>query len=202
MSADPALAKAFDQAYGEPPSEYSIPRALATFVRSLVSANSPYDRYLRGDATALSAEAVRGEALFNGEGGECFHCHVGFNFTNNAFRNNGTDAEDPDQGRTEVTLKPADFGKFKVPTLRNVAVSPPYMHDGSLVTLEDVLAHYDQGGRGHPNTDPTIQPLDLNDDDKAALIAFLIALTDEDFLQEPAFGDPALNLLSGVAPQR
>jgi cytochrome c peroxidase len=180
----------FEHAYDEGPSESTITRALASFGRSLVSGNSPYDRHAAGDATALSDAALRGEALFNGEGAECFHCHTGFNFTNNGFRNNGIAADDTDEGRREITLKASDTGKFKVPTLRNVAVSAPYMHDGSLGTLDEVIAAYAQGGRGHPNTDPTIQPLELDRQQRLDLRAFLEALTDQEFLDNPAFGDP------------
>lgn len=187
---DEQLVDEFEQAYEQGPSESTITRALASFGRSLVSGNSPYDRYLAGGKDALSEAAVRGEALFNGERGECFHCHVGYNFTNNAFRNNGSEPDDPDEGRREVTLKDSDLGKFKVPTLRNIAVTAPYMHDGSLETLDDVIAVYVQGGRGHPNTDPTIEPLELTAEDQLDLRAFLEALTDEDFLTNQAFADP------------
>jgi cytochrome c peroxidase len=190
LERDPTALEAFERAYQEGPSESTIPRALASFVRSLVSADSPYDRYLAGARAALSPAAARGEAIFNGEKGECFHCHTGINFTNNGFRNDGSAPGDPDQGRYEVTLKESDVGKFKVPTLRNIAVSAPYMHDGSLATLDDVIDAYVAGGRGHPNTDPTIAPLALTQDDKADLRAFLESLTDDRFLSEPRFADP------------
>ena len=190
LNQDAALSKDFETAYGEGPNESSITRAIASFVRSLVSGNSAYDRYLSGDSSALSDAAVRGEALFNGEQAECFHCHAGFNFTTNGFRNNGSDPNDPDAGRREITLKDSDFGKFKIPTLRNVAVSAPYMHDGALATLDDVIDSYVAGGRGHPNTDPTIVALDLTPADKADLRAFLESLTDDEFLSNPDFADP------------
>jgi cytochrome c peroxidase len=192
LTAEPELVERFEEAYDERPSESTITRALAAFGRSLVSGNSPYDRYVAGDEGALSEAALRGEALFNGEGGECFHCHSGFNFTSNGFRNNGIAADDIDVGRREITLKESDTGKFKIPTLRNVAVSAPYMHDGSLATLDDVIAAYVQGGRGHANTDPTIQPLELSRDEQRDLRAFLEALTDQEFLENPAFADPDL----------
>jgi cytochrome c peroxidase len=190
LTADPVVDRAFDEAYAEPASEYTIPRALASFVRSLVSGESAFDRFRRGESDALSEAALRGKAIFEGERGECFHCHVGFNFTNNGFRNNGILADDPDRGRAELTNKASDTGKFKVPTLRNVEVSAPYMHDGSLATLEEVIEHYDQGGRGHENTDPTIQPLELDDEEKADLLEFLLSLTDEEFLADPRHADP------------
>jgi cytochrome c peroxidase len=125
--------------------------------------------------------------LFFSERAECFHCHVGFNFTNNGFHNNGIAPDHFDAGRAAVTERVSDEGKFKVPSLRNVAVTAPYMHDGSIATLDEVVEHYDRGGLGHPNTDPTIHPLHLSDDDKRALVAFLEALTDEDFLADPRF---------------
>jgi cytochrome c peroxidase len=190
LSQDAGLSKDFETAYDDGPNESSITRAIASFVRSLVSGSSAYDRYLLGDSGALSDAAVRGEGLFNGERAECFHCHAGFNFTNNGFRNDGSDPNDPDEGRQEITLKASDFGKFKVPTLRNVAVSAPYMHEGALATLDDVIDSYVAGGRGHPNTDPTIVPLDLTPTDKADLRAFLESLTDDDFLSNPDFANP------------
>jgi cytochrome c peroxidase len=192
LATDDQLTGEFQRAYDEGPSESSITRALASFGRSLVSGNSPYDRYLAGDPSGMSEAALRGEVLFSGERGECFHCHVGYNLTNNAFRNNGIAADDPDEGRREITLKDSDLGKFKVPTLRNVAVSGPFMHDGSLETLDDVIAAYVQGGRGHPNTDPTIVKLDLSAKDQLDLRAFLESLTDQEFLDNPAFADPEL----------
>lgn len=190
LQADAELVRHFERAYDEGPSETSITRALASFVRSLVSGSSPYDRWIAGEQDALDDAAKRGERLFNGERGECFHCHTGYNFTNNAFRNNGGAPGDPDVGRSEITLKDSDAGKFKVPTLRNVAVSAPYMHDGALATLAEVIDAYAAGGRGHPNTDPTIRALNLNARDKLDLVAFLEALTDQDFLENPAFADP------------
>jgi len=193
LAADGELASAFETAYAAPPSEYTIPRALASFVRSLVSGDSAFDRYRRGDRRAMSAAAERGQALFEGESAECFHCHVGFNFTNNGFRNNGIEPDDPDVGRAELTLKPSDEGKFKVPTLRNVAVSAPYMHGGSLATLEEVIDQYARGGRGHANTDPTILPLELTAEEKSDLLEFLRALTDTEFLENPDHADPELN---------
>lgn len=192
LEQDAAMLAAFERAYAARPNESTITRALASFVRSLVSADSAYDRFLAGDESALSKRARRGEALFNGERGECFHCHSGYNLTTNAFKNNGTSSDDLDAGRREVTLRESDFGKFKVPTLRNVAVSAPYMHDGSLATLAEVIDAYAAGGRGHPNTDPTILPLELSETDKADLLAFLESLTDEAFLTNPAFADPEL----------
>jgi cytochrome c peroxidase len=191
LSSDAEITGRFEQAYSAPPSAETIPRALASFVRSLISSESRYDAYLRGDASALNETERRGEQIFSGERGECFHCHVGYNLTSQGYRNDGIAFDDPDSGRFEITGKPLDRGKFKTPTLRNVGVSAPYMHDGALPTLEAVVDHYDAGGRGHDNTDPLIKPLGLSDTDKADLVAFLEALTDEAFLTNPALADPA-----------
>jgi len=190
LADDADMAARFQTAYSEGPSERTLPRALACFVRSLVSGNSAFDRFRRGDSQALTDSAQRGRTIFEGERGQCTHCHVGFNFTNNGFRNNGTRPDDPDPGRERLTLKDSDFGKFRVPSLRNVAVSAPYMHDGSLATLAAVVDHYDQGGSGHPNTDPTLRPLGLSDDEKTDIVAFLESLTDDTFLTNPRFAAP------------
>jgi cytochrome c peroxidase len=190
LAADAEISARFQAAYAEGPSERTLPRALASFVRVLVSGDSAYDRFRRGDTAALSDAASRGRAIFEGERGQCTHCHVGFNFTNNGFRNNGTRPDDPDPGRQRLTLKDADFGKFRVPSLRNVALSAPYMHDGSLATLEAVVDHYNQGGNGSPNTDPTLHPLGLSQQEKADLIAFLESLTDEAFLADGRLAAP------------
>ncbi|HVY25924.1 MAG TPA: cytochrome c peroxidase [Polyangiaceae bacterium] len=187
---DAQLVGEFQTAYAGPPSADTITKALASFVRSLISGQSRYDAYLAGDRRALSAAERRGEELFRGERGECFHCHVGYNLTSQAFRNNGIAADDPDAGRAEITHKSNDLGKFKTPTLRNVGVTAPYMQDGSLLTLEAVVDQYDAGGRGHANTDPLIQPLGLSVEEKADLVSFLKALTDETFLDNPDFADP------------
>lgn len=187
LKKDEKLSSQFLEAYGEGPSDFTITRAIASFMRTLVSGESAWDRYRRGDESALSASAERGLALFQGERAECFHCHVGFNFTNEAYRNNGARPDDPDIGRELLTQNELDRGKFKVPTLRNVAVTAPYMHDGSIETLREVIEVYSQGGRGHPNTDPLISPLDLTEEEKEDLLAFLESLTDEKFLSDPRF---------------
>jgi cytochrome c peroxidase len=167
--------------------EAALRRALASFIRTLVSGDSPYDRFLAGDASALDAAEQRGEELFFSERTGCFHCHPRGTLTNAGFFNDGSYAPGGDTGRQMITGRTGDLGKFKVPGLRNVAASAPYMHDGSLATLADVLAQYDRGGRGHPSTDPQIAPLGLTDEEQADLLAFLEALTDAKFLEDPRF---------------
>lgn len=173
----PAL---FREAFGEGPSLRTLTQALATFQRTLLPTDSPYDRFLRGDEQALSAEARRGHDLFFGRAG-CATCHAGVRLTDGSFRDNGHPHRPFDTGRAEVTGRPEDVGRFRVPSLRNVAVTAPYMHDGTLPTLEAVVAHYDRGGAGTPNQDPAVRPLRLTAAERAALVAFLEALTDDAF---------------------
>ncbi|MFN3631101.1 MAG: cytochrome c peroxidase, partial [Casimicrobiaceae bacterium] len=196
-----------------------ITQAIAAFQRTLISANSRYDRYLQG-REVLSPAELRGLALFFGEKAECFHCHSGFNFNdqvvhastrvldtpfhNTGLYNIGNTGNFPEhnQGLFEFTNNPADRGKFRAPSLRNVEVTAPYMHDGSVPTLEAVLDHYASGGRlitsgpyagdgrSHPNKSDLISLIELNEQEKADIIAFLKTLTDEEFLRNPKFSNP------------
>jgi cytochrome c peroxidase len=187
VAEDPSYVSAFLTAYAEPPSEASLRKALASFVRTLVSANSTYDRHWRGDDTSWDEAAQRGEDIFLSERGGCFHCHPAGMLTNEGLFNNGAYAGGSDTGRELVTGRSGDIGKFKVPGLRNIELTAPYMHDGSLATLEEVIDHYDRGGRGDPTTDPQIEPLSLSSEEKADLLAFLRSLTDPDFVADPRF---------------
>ena len=186
----PDYAGAFEAAYDGPVTESSLRKAIASFVRVLVSAASPYDRHLRGDDTAFGEAERRGEAIFMSDRGGCFHCHPGGSLTNDGYFNNGSYAAGGDTGRQMVTGRTGDLGKFKVPGLRNVAASAPYMHDGSLATLDDVIDHYALGGNGNPTTDPAIQVLTLTPEDRLDLRTFLESLTDPAFLSDPRFSDP------------
>jgi cytochrome c peroxidase len=190
VAADASYTRSFADAYGGAASEASLRKAIASFVRVLVSADSPYDRHLRGDDGEFGEAARRGEALFMSDAAGCFHCHPGGMLTNEGFFNNGRYTDGGDTGRQMVTNRTGDLGKFKVPGLRNVAASAPYMHDGSLATLDAVLDHYVAGGSGHPATDPAIRPLSLSADDRADVLAFLNALTDPAFLADPRFAAP------------
>jgi cytochrome c peroxidase len=191
IAADASYAQAFTDAYDGPVTEASLRKAIASFVRVLISAGSPYDRHLRGDDADFSEAARRGEEIFLSEKSGCFHCHPAGMLTNEGFFNNGSYSDGGDTGRQMVTNRTGDLGKFKVPGLRNIEVSGPYMHDGSLATLEEVVEHYARGGGGHASTDPTIEPLSLSADEKADLLAFLRALTDQSFLTDPRFAPPA-----------
>jgi len=171
---------------------YVITRALGAFQRILISGHSPYDRFrYQGDEAALTPAQQRGMDLFFSEKTGCSSCHHGLNLTDYQFYNVGLSADEPaDLGRFRVTNDSADIGAFKTPSLRNVALTAPYMHDGSLPHLKAVIDHFDQGGHGHPLQPSSIRPLGLNEQEKADLLAFLEALTDRDFLTNPAYGRP------------
>ena len=155
-----------------------VAKAIAAYERMILSGNAPYDRFRAGDAAALSPAARRGLALFSGKA-RCAPCHAGFNFTDEGFHNIGVgmDAEKPDLGRFTVTKVEAHKGGFKTPTLRDVAPRPPYMHNGSLKSLADVVALYNRGGTANPWLSSAIQPLNLTAAEQQDLVAFLEALT-------------------------
>ncbi len=178
-----------------------VTKALAAFERSIVSMRSPYDRYKwGGDANAISASAKRGEQLFSSVG--CMQCHGGWNFSSvrseadpsdqSIFANTGVGVYDaPNRGVFEKTGDSRDVGKFRAPTLRNIAVTDPYMHDGSLATLEEVIAHYEAGGRMmHPGKTTALKPFQFSDQEKDDLIEFLKSLTDQELLKDPRWSDP------------
>ncbi|MDX2054024.1 MAG: cytochrome c peroxidase [Polyangiaceae bacterium] len=190
VGADQTYVEAFERAYESAPTSAALTGALASFLRVLVSGSSPYDRYLRGDSSALSESAQRGRDIFLGERGGCFHCHTERMLTNDGFFNNGTYVEGGDIGRQSVTGLAGDRGKFRVPGLRNVEATAPYMHDGSLPTLEAVIDQYARGGRGDPTTDAQIGPLALSQGDKADLVAFLKSFTDQGFLNDRRYRAP------------
>jgi cytochrome c peroxidase len=198
----------------------NVTLSLSSFVRTLISGNSSYDLYLRGNQDALSESAKRGMALFFSESLECHHCHTGFNMTLSSVTANstfderpffntglynigGTGAYPPDNtGIHEITNNPADMGRFRPPTLRNIALTAPYMHDGSIATLTEVIRFYEDGGRlitegeyagdgrANPYKNGFVSGFSLNDDEIADLVAFLESLTDEQFITDPRFSDP------------
>ena len=175
-------------AYDRMPDYYVITRALANFERTLISGNSPYDKYaFQNKPDALSKDEKAGMNLFYSEKTNCSGCHSGFNFTNYAFENNGLYEEYLDEGRRRLTSKPEDEALFKVPTLRNVALTAPYMHDGSLASLDAVIEHYNTGGQLHINKSKLIKPLTLTAVEKEQLLAFLNSLTDNNFITEVKF---------------
>lgn len=181
LAADRSYRAGFARAFSAPISAVAIGRALASYVRTLRSGNAPIDRWRDGESLALSNAARRGLALFTGRG-NCVACHVGPNFTDEDFHNTGVTARSAryvafDSGRARVSGKLKDVGAFKTPTLREVARTAPYMHDGSLATLESVVAFYDSGGVASDLLDPEIKPLGLTPEQRRDLVAFLEALT-------------------------
>lgn len=175
-------------AYNRDVDAYVITRALATFERSLISGNSKFDEYFyKGKTTALNESEQKGYVLFNSTKTNCSSCHSGFNFTNYAFENNGLYLNYADSGRMRLTQLPQDRAKFKVPTLRNIALTAPYMHDGSFATLNEVVEHYNSGGKNHINKSNLIKPLGLSNQEKQDLINFLNTLTDNSFIQNKNF---------------
>lgn len=184
LQAHPDYLALFTAAYGRGPDTYTLVRALSAYQRSLVSANSPYDQYVRsGNPDFLTDAQLRGMNLFFSERGDCFHCHNGELFRDGDFHNTGIKLDNPDLGMGAVTGRPQDAGKFHTPTLRNLKFTAPYMHDGSFATLEAVLDHYSAGGLPNPNRSGQIVALNLTAQEKQDLIAFLLALSDDEFIE-------------------
>lgn len=164
----------FQDVFGETVTAENLAKAIAAFERTILSGNAPYDRFKAGDTSALSEQAQVGMKLFFGKA-NCSACHTGHNFTDNAFHNLGVsfDADEPDVGREAISKLGGDRGAFKTPSLREIARTGPYMHDGSLATLEDVVEYYNKGATPNEFLDEGIFPLKLTDEKKAALVAFL-----------------------------
>jgi cytochrome c peroxidase len=222
LRADPAYVSRFAAAFPDDAviDFNHIVAAIAGFERRLLSGQSRVDRYRQGDLAALSASEQRGQELFFTEALECQHCHGGFNFTiavdhaglatpaaaffNTGLYNVGGTGAYPttDQGLYELTQIDSDRGRYKPPSLRNIAMTAPYMHDGSMTTLDEVVRFYERGGRLtttgpnagdgklNPNKNPFVNGFVLTDQERADLIAFLEALTDEAFLTDPTLSDP------------
>lgn len=225
MYEDPVYVQLIDAAWPDRDDGLTLPKvlfALSSFCRSLVSANSPFDRFYAGDEDALTEQQKLGMTLFNGERFECFHCHSGVFATSSyrdehtaegsavtAFFNTGLynlDEEGSypphDQGLYNLTLNPRHRGAFRPPSLRNVSVTAPYLHDGSEATLRDVLANYMAGGRQitegpwtgdgrlNPHKSSFVRGFNADEEEIAAMITFLESMTDEAFLTDPAFANP------------
>ncbi|MFN8578963.1 MAG: di-heme enzyme [Candidatus Sericytochromatia bacterium] len=209
--------KMFKRAFpneNEPFNINNITKAIASFQRTLISSNSRYDKKL------MSEESLKGQKLFFSEKLECFHCHGGFNFSGETRRKNTTFIEKefhnnglynidengnyPNNGRglIDITLKKTDMGKFKAPTLRNIELTAPYMHDGSIETLEEVIEHYSRGGRiihsgdfkgdgkNNPYKSGFVKGFNISEQEKKELIEFLKSLTDQEFISNKEFSDP------------
>jgi cytochrome c peroxidase len=180
LGAIPAYQEQFRNIFGTDLNAEGVAKAIAAYERTILSGNSAYDQFLAGDQRALSPAAQRGLVLFEGKA-RCMTCHAGFNFTDESFHNLGVGMaqKDPDRGRYGMTKDEADTGAFKTPTLRDVARRGPYMHDGSLKSLEEVVAFYNHGGQKNPWLSKAIQPLHLTAEEQTDLVAFLQALTGE-----------------------
>jgi cytochrome c peroxidase len=185
LAADTLYVRLFRQAYGNVPITLDgVAKALATYQRTLVSQQSYYDQWKAGDESAVSAAAKRGEAIFIGKKGNCAQCHVPPLFTDGGFHNNGLDSVFKDAGRARVTGLATDSGRFKTPSLRNISVTGPYMHDGRMNTLMEVVEHYNAGVIPHPRTDTILRPLGLTPAEVSDLVAYLEALTDSVFVAQ------------------
>lgn len=213
----------FEQAFpdsGDPIDFNNIRNALTTFVRGMISFETPFDRFEQGDATALNDSAHRGRRLFFSEDLECFHCHGGYHlsdstidrsmsFVDRPFHNTGLfniggtgNYPDDNTGLFELTQDPSDMGKFRAPSLRNIALTAPYMHDGSVATLEEVLDIYAAGGRVitdgphagdgrlNPFKDSFVNGFQMSEQDKQDVLAFLESFTDRSFISNPRFSNP------------
>ena len=204
LQADPIYPTLFKTVFGtDVIDSVNVVKAIAQFERTLVSGNSTFDKYLRGEATGLTEaeelEIYQGFTIFMDESkGDCFHCHGDqYNplWTDNLFHNNGLDANFTDLGLGKFTGNPNDNGKFKTPTLRNLAYTAPYMHDGRFQTLDEVILHYSFGLQNSPTIDPLMKSVDdggvaLSPEERELLKKFLLSLSDESFITNPDFQEP------------
>ncbi len=193
---DPMYPPLFEAAFGSSEIDSTrISKAISQFERTLVSFNSRFDDYFYGDFTGFTESEENGFDIYFSERGDCIHCHSGPILTDNEFRNNGLDSELTDLGLGEVTGNPEDNGKFKVPTLRNIEFTAPYMHDGRFATLEEVVEHYNSGVHtDSPNLDSEMEHaaegLNLTEQEKEDLVNFLKTFSDTEFITNPDFSNP------------
>lgn len=205
LRAIPGYVDQFKAVFGAAPNIEDLAKAIASFERTIVADDTPYDAYLRGDKSGMSESAVRGMELFEGKAG-CAKCHSGPAFSDSGYHNLGvgySGGKYKDVGRYDVTKDPKDMGKFLTQRLRNVALTPPYMHDGSVATLEAVIDFYDRGGTPNPNLDTDVRPLNLTSREKQDLLAFLCSLTGPyPFVAAPALPNPEITAakLKQIAP--
>ena len=177
LNGEPAWRDQFTSTFGGQATPEALQQALATFVRGIVAGDAPYDRFLAGNPAAMTPLQRHGPWIFESKG-SCWKCHTPPLFTDEGFHNTGVGVKDgkAETGHAHATGDAADTGKWKTPTLRGVRLSAPYMHDGSLATLEDVVAFYVRGGNANPHLDGKLAPLELTAADQQALVAFLRSL--------------------------
>ena len=181
LKKNPTYLDLFQKAFSTIPTPKLITQSIASFERTLISGNSRYDQfYFQNNSAALSTSEINGMELFKKL--NCVKCHSGFNFSNGQIVNNGLYENYQDMGKMRVTLNENDNGCFKVPTLRNVEVTAPYMHNGSLESLEEVIEHYSRGGKNHKNKHDWIKPFEISQSEKEDLVSFLKSLTDSSFI--------------------
>ncbi|MDZ4751804.1 MAG: cytochrome c peroxidase [Flavobacteriales bacterium] len=184
LKSDKRMNALSQRAYNRDIDPYVITRALACFQRSFISGDSRYDRYLiDSEKFPLTEAEERGRRLFFSNNTACSVCHSGYLFTDFGFYNVGLYDHYEDSGKERESYLPADSGKFKTPTLRNIELTAPYMHDGSMNNLEDVMRHYNEGGKAHSSKDLRVRPLNLSEEQIVDLIAFMKTLTDWNFVQ-------------------
>jgi len=182
LNSSPAYKAAFEKAYpGEPIDKTTTSKAIAAFERTIISRESPFDRWLQGDKKAMTAQQVHGFRLFTDPNkGNCAACHSGPNFTDGGFHNVGLASygnANPDVGRFAIKPLPSLKGAFKTPTVRDIALTAPYFHDGSALTLTEVVEHYNKGGVAKDDLSPNIKPLNLSQGEIKDIVLFMEALT-------------------------
>jgi cytochrome c peroxidase len=184
LNGDAYLKELARAAYGRDSIDaFVLTRALACFQRTFMSGDGRYDRYLQGKKDQLNEKELRGKELFFSAETHCSDCHSGVFFTDMDYHNIGLEEVYADDGKARATHRDEDVGRFKTPTLRNIQLTAPYMHDGSMASLEEVIAFYNAGGKAHRNKDERIHPLGLTPAQQADLLAFLTTLTDWNFVQ-------------------
>lgn len=183
LATNSTYARWSQEAYNRDLDPFVITRSIAQFERSLIAGFSTYDSFLNGDQNALSPSQQRGMALFNSDRLSCSSCHSGLMFTSYGLERNGTDTTTTAEGRYRFTLIPSDYGRFKVPSLRDVEKTAPYFHDGRYDDLEEVIEHYNRGGDPDAPSNEFIRPLNLSEAEKADLLAFLQSLTEPPSIQ-------------------
>lgn len=191
LNADQEYVNEFNAVFGKNPDPFGITRALAAFERTIISGNSRFDQYFyQGNTNALSENEINGLELFFSPNLKCSSCHSGYLFTNYTYQNNGYFSDySLDSGRARISLLSEDVGKFKVPTLRNIELTAPYMHNGNVSNLEAIIDSYANGGSNHVNQSTLIQGFELTATEKADLIAFLKSLTDNDLLENESLSE-------------